>query len=895
MPIAYHTHSFEIPTATNAETQAGSISDKVVVPSGLGAVLASYVTSTALTTTLAGYATAAQGAKADTAIQPGSNRLVPAGGATGQVLAKTSATDYATGWTAVIAGNMLAAAYDTTGFGVDVFGGGIRRATVAAAIADAPAVDPEYYDIAYFDTAYQTGSGAKYRKVAVEPTHPGKFRNRNGTGSWYEIAVTTLRPEMFGRIGVNAAGDTAALEAMGSALSDGMSVVASGEYLVAGSPTIASGVNGLDVDVSGAIFRQQNTFSRTLNFFNCTDVRVHGAGTFHGKGGAAGEFNGLSGSWNGVCAVWFENCDRVIVDGIITRDHAGGSVWGRDTPTYTVINCDLAGIGPDYIVDNDNGSDFAVGFTFTLANYTDLPGRAIISNNRMRDHAFGIAGQFHKSLISIGNELGPFPGQHAYYMADSGGVQISHNVIRGCGEIGIKWHFYRTAVIQLNIPAWQGPGYSYAAGEEIRAYSSIYYAKAAFVSGASVDADLNAGMFAVSPKNDIEGLVITDNIIEDCQEGIHIVEGEDVVSYNSVVTGVNVSGNVIRRMAFGEPAGGYGIKAERWVGAISRNVIEDTQSYGIYVRNGRGDIKDNLIRRSIACGITGSFGWGSAITGNILEDCGLSGVDGGQIPISITNHTVANLPNMQANPTLNIDRNTITFIGTDTPNTYQMSVQSNYKVSMSGNRGTSLKPVLISGELLLADDNSFPRILPEGQQYPSGVKAGNPYRQFYGDAPPTGGFYYKNEKVWNSDPATGEPAYWYCSVSGTPGTWIAGPALLDEWVNYTPTYTAGAGTFGAVTTNIARYRRDKRTITVALDFTLTDVGTATGVVRATLPVAASFATAFAGFENDVLGTIMRPSVRPSDLTRVEIATADGGGSAAASRRFIVSGTYEVAT
>ena len=64
---------------------------------------------TAATTDATAYATAAQGATADTAIQPGSNRLVPAGGTTGQVLAKASGTDYATEWSNAGAGDLVAA------------------------------------------------------------------------------------------------------------------------------------------------------------------------------------------------------------------------------------------------------------------------------------------------------------------------------------------------------------------------------------------------------------------------------------------------------------------------------------------------------------------------------------------------------------------------------------------------------------------------------------------------------------------------------------------------------------------------------------------------------------------------------------------------------------------
>lgn len=56
MTTAYHTHEFQIPTASEAEVAAGTESGKVVTPATLGS-------STA-------FATAAQGALADTALQP---------------------------------------------------------------------------------------------------------------------------------------------------------------------------------------------------------------------------------------------------------------------------------------------------------------------------------------------------------------------------------------------------------------------------------------------------------------------------------------------------------------------------------------------------------------------------------------------------------------------------------------------------------------------------------------------------------------------------------------------------------------------------------------------------------------------------------------------------------
>lgn len=77
--------------------------------------------STAMQTALDGKATTAQGAKADTAIQPGSNTLIPAGGTTGQFLAKSSNTDRDVSWVSAGAGNMLSSVYDPQNKQADAF------------------------------------------------------------------------------------------------------------------------------------------------------------------------------------------------------------------------------------------------------------------------------------------------------------------------------------------------------------------------------------------------------------------------------------------------------------------------------------------------------------------------------------------------------------------------------------------------------------------------------------------------------------------------------------------------------------------------------------------------------------------------------------------------------
>lgn len=118
--------------ANFATAAQGVKADTAVQPGDLAAVALSGeyddlsgrpALGTAAATDSTAYATAAQGAKADSAVQPATLDAVkvPAGGTTGQVLAKVSNADNAVTWTAAGVGDMLSATYDPQGKSADAF------------------------------------------------------------------------------------------------------------------------------------------------------------------------------------------------------------------------------------------------------------------------------------------------------------------------------------------------------------------------------------------------------------------------------------------------------------------------------------------------------------------------------------------------------------------------------------------------------------------------------------------------------------------------------------------------------------------------------------------------------------------------------------------------------
>lgn len=95
------------------------------------------------------------------------------------------------------AGKVLVANGDEDGYElVDLVT--VDKTTIAAAIADSPNTDPDFYRVAFFATGMSRASGGLYKKIASEPAHLGKFRNRAGAGSWYELDEDEITPQMLG-------------------------------------------------------------------------------------------------------------------------------------------------------------------------------------------------------------------------------------------------------------------------------------------------------------------------------------------------------------------------------------------------------------------------------------------------------------------------------------------------------------------------------------------------------------------------------------------------------------------------------------------------------------------------------------------------------------------------
>jgi hypothetical protein len=113
------------------------------------------------------------------------------------------------------------------------------------------------------------------------------------------------------------------------------------------------------------------------------------------------------------------------------------------------------------------------------------------------------------------------------------------------------------------------------------------------------------------------------------------------------------------------------------------------------------------------------------------------------------------------------------------------------------------------------------------------------------------------------------------------------------WTSWTPTFTSQGGTLTTVTINTAIYFQIGKLVTFTLDITITDAGTGTGFIRATLPSTPNASFTGAAQNINVTG-FMGSSQIPSGDGGVYIAKYDNTTFISTAARIVASGNYRVA-
>lgn len=566
---------------------------------------------------------------------------VPAGGTAGQVLGKVSGDDFDTEW--IDPPNDFTSAVESRSW----------------AIANLhPDVAPSYIRTAGYSSPGDTG-GALYKKVNAEPSHQGKFSITLAdavTVVWYEIAESTLRPEMFGTIGVAAAGDTAAWVALVSTANarggdvkvrlDGNEYLINGTGVDADSQTFVGQASVWVHMGSETAIRQQNALSKTLKFRNVTKARITG-GHFYGyaqkqidASQPLTELDLDSSSGNAVAAI-YAVADApgasLIVERVKTSNHFGRDIWAYGVQYITGRDLDLAGVGPAY---NDpsggaypsrypipgphqgNGEDaaiYAIPKDFTLAGTAWLQ-EVDVCNSRIKWHSFSIRTVVNRYFKLAGNEFDLAPGQYHIYDSDSDGQNFVGNTFRKARLASIKMQFENYAGFTYG-PAYDPnkPG-GYAVGDVVRASSILWVCTTAYNPAGAAFSPTN---WSEHPRMKRRAGVFSGNYFEDNGGGaIAWIVSAPVNGRNIWNDGIQIVGNSVTGSSDGEA-----IRLERCINALVTGNTVRGMKYGILGRYFSGTIAGNDFRLTGSQAISLSQAQDTVLEKNRFWDCGLSGVD----------------------------------------------------------------------------------------------------------------------------------------------------------------------------------------------------------------------------------------------------------------------------
>lgn len=219
----------------------------------------------------------------------------------------------------------------------------------------------------------------------------------------------------------------AALPATGGKL-----VVESGINSKVNGALTFTGKSNVRVSGAGAKITQTAANAKTLNFVNCSGVVVEGL-EFVGKGTENIKQGAAVTSYNGVAAVFFNNCQRVAVRTCLITNHAGGGIrWTNNLRGAVFSGLTIVGMGgtPG---NSDNCSDFAIGMSGASSDESIW-----IEDCDISGHNFGIFIIQCRGTHVVRNSIHDIPGQHAVYASECYDVDLSFNTMWNIALVGIK-------------------------------------------------------------------------------------------------------------------------------------------------------------------------------------------------------------------------------------------------------------------------------------------------------------------------------------------------------------------------------------------------------------------------------------------------------------------------
>ena len=151
---------------------------------------------------------------------------------------------------------------------------------------------------------------------------------------------------------------------------------------------------------------------------------------------------------------------------------------------------------------------------------------------------------------------------------------------------------------------------------------------------------------------------------------------------------------------------------------------------------------------------------------------------------------------------------------------------------------------------------------------------------------------YEGQMIYETD--TDKVLVW----NGSAWLYSATPQTLEigAWQTWTPTITAFTGSFTTVTVTSARYSCVGKVVHGQIDFTVTSIGTASGLPIFTLPVTSTSSYYFhaLGQYRETQNTGLIGVVSWESTTTASLRRYDNASHIAASNRYGASFTYEVA-